>query len=208
MRVIDYRTWDRRPYYEMFEGFRQPYYSVTVECDVTALVQKTRARKQSFYAACAWLCTRAFNGIEAFRYRQRGTDIVVIDGMDTLLAVMAPGDPAFRQIRVPLTPAFAEYEQLYRVRAADTAAPPVLPPRTDGGSDALFSSLPWFSFTGLEAAKPDTPDVNEPLVTFGRYRERDGRLLMPLALQLNHWFVQGNDLAAFLAALDRGMAAF
>lgn len=85
---------------------------------------------------------------------------------------------------------------------------PVLPLRTDGGCDAMFSSLPWFSFTGVEAAKPDTPDVNDPLVTFGRYRERDGRLFMPLALQLNHRFVQGNDVAAFLTALDCEIAAF
>lgn len=110
MHAVDYQTWGRRPYYEMFEGFHQPYYSVTVECDVTALVQKTRTLRQSFYAACAWLCTRAFNGIEAFRYRKMGSEIVVIDGMDTLLAVMAPGDPAFRQIRVPMMPSFTEYE--------------------------------------------------------------------------------------------------
>ncbi len=192
----------------MFEAFSQPHYTVTVEVDVTDLKAKTKARGFSFYAAFAWVCTRAFGQTEAFRYRQRpdGT-IVVVDRLDTLLAVMNDGDVAFRQVFLPLTADSAAYEKAYREKVADRTAPPLVD-LVPGTPVAFYSALPWFSFTGLENAQTGQMHDNDPLVALGKYTVRDGRLMMPLAVQVNHHFVQGNDMGAFFAALDREMAAY
>ena len=48
------------------------------------------------------------------------------------------------------------------------------------------SSLPWTSFTGFTLQIDGGTNHLLPIFTLGRYAERDGRTLMPLAVQIHH----------------------
>lgn len=54
-------TWPRREAYTFFSGLSDPFYSVTVTADVTALHTYTKRRGLSFYYALVWLCTQSIN---------------------------------------------------------------------------------------------------------------------------------------------------
>lgn len=64
-------TWPRREAYTFFSGLSDPFYSVTVTMDVTALHTYTKKRGLSFYYALVWLCTQSINHTTAFRYAIR-----------------------------------------------------------------------------------------------------------------------------------------
>ena len=64
-------TWLRREAYTFFSGLSDPFYSVTVTADVTALHTYTKRRGLPFYYALVWLCTQSINHTTAFRYASR-----------------------------------------------------------------------------------------------------------------------------------------
>ncbi len=54
-----------------------------------------------------------------------------------------------------------------------------------------MSSLPWASFTGFNLNIGNDWDHLAPIFTLGRYTERDGRVLLPLAVQVHHATADG-----------------
>ena len=71
-------TWLRREAYTFFSGLSDPFYSVTVTADVTALHTYTKRRGLSFYYALVWLCTQSINHTTAFRYAIRNGQPVLL----------------------------------------------------------------------------------------------------------------------------------
>ena len=68
-----------------------------------------------------------------------------------------------------------------------------------------MSSLPWTSFTGFTLNIDGGGRHLAPIFTLGRYVERDGRTLLPVALQIHHAAADGfhasrllNELGALL----------
>ncbi|WP_420707007.1 CatA-like O-acetyltransferase [Streptomyces sp. NRRL F-2664] len=66
-----------------------------------------------------------------------------------------------------------------------------------------MSSVPWASFTGFNIGSGW--DHLAPIFTLGRYTERDGRVLLPLAVQVHHAAADGfhstrliNELQGFV----------
>jgi chloramphenicol O-acetyltransferase type A len=41
--TVELKTWKRRQHYELFRKYRQPFFSLTVEVDVTTLWDRSRA---------------------------------------------------------------------------------------------------------------------------------------------------------------------
>jgi chloramphenicol O-acetyltransferase type A len=63
------------------------------------------------------------------------------------------------------------------------------------------SSLPWTSFTSLELQLKDAWRHLAPIFTIGKYEERDGKTLMPLAVQGNHATVDGFHVSRLITEM-------
>ena len=64
------------------------------------------------------------------------------------------------------------------------------------------SCTPWFSFTSLSNEMDCDPDDSIPRITWGKYEERNGRLILPYAVQLNHRLLDGWHVAQLLQAVQ------
>ena len=53
------------------------------------------------------------------------------------------------------------------------------------------SMIPWESFEGFHLHLPRAGKYFFPIVTMGKYVEREGRILLPLALQVHHAVCDG-----------------
>ena len=65
-----------------------------------------------------------------------------------------------------------------------------------------ISCTPWFSFTSLSNEMDCAPDDSIPRITWGKYEERNGRLILPYAVQLNHRLLDGWHVAQLLQAVQ------
>lgn len=60
------------------------------------------------------------------------------------------------------------------------------------GNDVFqFSPFPWVSYTHISHTNSGNKEIAPPLFDWGKYFERDGRLLLPFSVQAHHSFVDG-----------------
>ena len=72
--------------------------------------------------------------------------------------------------------------------------------------DASFVS--WLSYDALHVELPDGYLYFLPIVNWGKYREENGRWMMPLTVRLNHAIADGYLVAKVFRLLEEAIAEF
>ena len=203
---IEFATWPRRDHFRLFQGMDFPYFSVTLEVDITAWLAAVQAQGQPFFPSFVHAVTTVANGLEAFRLRIRGERIILHDRIHPSVTVPWRGD-LFNFCTIDFDPDPATFLARYQAAAAAATAAEHLLLDEPGRDDMIFlTSAPWFAFTGLTHPVHSQGADSFPRVAWGRRFERDGRVLLPLNFQLHHGLADGYHVARFLEALEARLA--
>ena len=198
--VTDYY---RREHLEFFARYHSPFYSVTFELDATALKSFVERRGLPTYLNLAYFFTRALQAVEDFRYRLLDGQVVLYDHLHPALTVPAPGG-RFSFCPLRFHPDLDEFNRLARP-AMERASASVSLEGAPEPDNVYFTALPKVPFTAFTHAVPDDPAAGQPRVAFGRFREEGARLKAPVALLVNHLYIDG---AALGALAERAQAEF
>jgi chloramphenicol O-acetyltransferase type A len=184
-----------------------PCYGHTCHLAAPAVRAAARAASASTYAAMVWAYHRALLGIDAFRTRLQGEDVVLYDSLRIGLTVPAP-DRRFT---------FATLEWQEDARAFLARASEIVD-RAEQGVDlgsgdapdfAYYTALPKVPFTHFTHVALADPTAGQPEAAFGRFRDDGGRTLVPVGVLVNHLYVDGADLGdLYEAARDSFARAF
>ena len=71
----------------------------------------------------------------------------------------------------------------------------------------FFSCVPWVELTSFENERDMDRDDAIPRISWGKYREENGRKTLGLSVELNHRFVDGVHVGMFAKELERLMSA-
>ncbi|MFJ5936281.1 type A chloramphenicol O-acetyltransferase [Streptomyces sp. NPDC093071] len=205
---IDLDAWPRRQHFAHYRRAVPCTYSMTVELDATAFAAALRRSSRKTYLAQVWALSTVVNRHEEFRMCLTASGepavwpvvhpafTVLNPERETFACVWTPHDPDFGAFHDAAAPLLAEH-----ARATDLFPQGDLPPNAFD-----VSSLPWTSFTGFDLNIRGGWDHLAPIFTLGRYAEREGRVLLPLAVQVHHAAADGfhtarlvNELGALLA---------
>ena len=70
------------------------------------------------------------------------------------------------------------------------------------------SMIPWVHFTAFNLNLQHGDQYLLPIFTLGKYQEKDGRRMLPLAIQVHHAVCDGYHIALFMEKLQQKTAAF
>jgi chloramphenicol O-acetyltransferase len=197
----------RRAHLDFFRRSPNPFYSLTFELDCTGVRERAKETGVSTYAALVWCYHRALLGIDAFRTRLAGEQVVLYDTLRVGMTVPAP-ERTFSFANLDWDPDAASF--LAAARAAMATASASVDLRGGAGPDyAYYTALPGVPFTSFaHVALPD-PTAGQPEAAFGRFRAETGRSLVPVGVLVNHLYVDGADLGElYEAARDSFARAF
>jgi chloramphenicol O-acetyltransferase type A len=198
---LNIETWSRRNQFRLFRDYDNPYFNVCADVDVTALLTYTRARKLSPFITYHYLSTKTANGIECFRYRFREGQVVIHDQVNAS-AIVLLADESFTFLVLPYTTDFAAFHANARSLIDATRSQPATFDAR-GAEDAIYHSVvPWVSFTSISHARNARHTNGAPRVTFGKFHERDGRVLMPLSVQVHHALMDGLHVGRFFERFE------
>lgn len=65
------------------------------------------------------------------------------------------------------------------------------------------SPMPWISYTHISHINSGKKENATPLFDWGKYFERDGRILLPFSVQAHHSFVDGIHVGKLADALQK-----
>jgi chloramphenicol O-acetyltransferase type A len=204
MRKIDLYSWDRREIYDFFSPLAQPWYTVSFRLDVGGLYRYAKANGLSFYYAMCYLVTQAVNGTEAFLYTIRGGEVLLLDRREPSFTVRRADEKYFRIVTMPCRDSLAEFcrEAAEREGAQDA----FIDPKSESDALLYLSCLPWVDLTALTNERGDDRDDAIPRIAWGKFVEEGGRLMLGMSVEVNHRFVDGADIGAFVGRLEKKLA--
>ncbi len=194
---IDLSTWKRRDHYLWFRKYEQPFFSVTVDIDVTAAWKSSlRSGAVSFFLTSLFTMLKAANDVEAFRLRLRPRGVWRHDRVAVGPTVMRR-DETFGFSRLEPADTLQEFAARGRAAIAHAAARRGLESPKKSSDDIIFHSvLRWIRFTSFANALPGGGD-SIPRIVFGQCTRERGRMKMPVAVEVHHALVDGLDVARF-----------
>ena len=203
--VIDEKSWERAMHCMVFRSSVEPAFCVTFEADVTNFLKKVKQQKYSFTLAMVYAVCKCANEIEAFRYRFLDGQVVLFDRIDTAFTYLNTESELFKVVNVQMQENMQDYVEL----AAKTAREQKEYFTGPLGNDAFqCSPMPWITYTHISHTNSGKKDNATPLFDWGRYYEKDERIVMPLSVQAHHSFVDGIHIGKFADRLQKYLNEF
>lgn len=208
--IIDVDTWVRRDNYRFFQSFVSSWYAVTTEIDCTEAREAARRRGRSFFLHYLYAVVRAANEVDELRYRvDKQGQVVFHDRVDIITPIAVPGRTFFT-LRIPYHEDFDTfYAEAHRlIENIPSDGDPYGAEKTlmaQGDYDVVhLSAVPGMYFTSITYTLAEAGNAcNYPLMTAGKAVTREGRLLMPLSIYVNHAFVDGSHLSQFFQKIEQ-----
>lgn len=208
--IVEVDSWERRDNYRFFEGFLNSWYSITTEIDCTEASAAARATGRSFFLYYLYAVLRSANEVPELRYRtDKEGRVVYHDQVDIISPIAVPGK-TFYTVRIPYQ---QDFESFYaKAHSMITNIP------NDGdpyeaerilGEEGIYdvvhlSAVPKMYFTSTTYTVAQAGNgCSYPLMTSGKAVVREGRLVFPLSIYVDHAFVDGSHLSTFFTKIEQ-----
>lgn len=198
-KVIDEKNWNRAMHCKIFRNSVEPAFCVTFEADITKYKHMVKEQGLSFTMAMVYAVCKCANEIEAFRYRFVDGKIVLFDKIDTAFTYLNKDTELFKVVNVPMVDDLREYCEL-AVKTANEQKEYFTRPL---GNDVFqCSPMPWVTYTHISHTNSGKKDNATPLFDWGKYYEKDGKIVIPISVQAHHSFVDGLHIGQFVEKLQ------
>lgn len=210
-RILDMETYYRRGVYRHFTEDCKCSTSITARIDVTELYEFSKKTNTKFYINFVYILSKALNSRDDYKmvYRWETDDIAVYDKIN-------PINYIFREESETCTPVYTEYYEDYATfynacaddieKAKSNNEYGLDYPGHPNWFDASYIS--WLSYDSLNVELPDGYLHYMPIVNWGKFREENGRKMMPLSVRLNHAVADGYLVAKVFSLVEKGIKEF
>ena len=210
-KVIDKETYYRKGVFRHFSEDCKCSVSMTSRVDVTRLAEVSKKTGTKFYINFLYLLTKVLNSRDDYRmaYLWQSEEIICYD-------VINPTQYVFHEDTETCTPVYSNYDPDYKTfydnaladieKAKQTREYGLDPANHPNWFDASFIS--WLSYDSLNVELPDGYLYFQPIINWGKYREENGRLMLPLTVRMNHAIADGYLVAKVYKLLDEEIAKF
>lgn len=203
--IIDEESWKRTLHCQIFRNSIEPAFCITMELDITNYLKKVREKGYSFTFSLIYAVTKCANDIEEFRYRFLDGKVVLYDRINTAFTYLNKDTELFKVVNVEMKDTLEEYV-LTATKAADEQKEYFTGPL---GNDVFqFSPLPWVSYTHISHTNSGKKDNATPLFDWGKFFEKDGKIILPFSIQAHHSFVDGIHIGKLVDSLQNYLNQF
>ena len=199
-KIIDRENWSRKEYFEHYFSNVPCTYSMTTKLDITKIIES----KKKLYPAMLYYLTTIVNRHVEFRIAfNKDNELGIYDEMLPCYTIFHKDTETFSNL---WTVYCKDYEEFYKMYENDL--------RQYGNQKGMFgkpdvpdncftmSMIPWVSFEGFNLNLQKGYDYLLPIFTMGKYYEENGRILLPLAIQVHHAVCDGFHLCRFINELQ------
>lgn len=199
-KVIDEKTWNRAMHCMVFRNSVEPAFCVTFEADITNFKRMVKEQEGlSFTLAMVYAVCKCANEIEAFRYRFLDGQVILFEKIDTAFTYLDKDTKLFKVVNVPMIDDLKEYCEL-AMKTVNEQKEYFTGPLVNDVFQC--SSMPWVTFTHISHTNSGKKDNATPLFDWGKYYEKDKRIIIPISVQVHHSFVDGIHIGEFVEKLQ------
>ena len=198
---IDLENWKRKDQYHFFKGFQSPQFNVTANVEVGALLKQCRESGTSFFLCSVFYALKAAHEIEEFRLRIAEEEVHQYETINAGVTILME-DETF----IYCTLEYHEDLGTFLIQSKNA----IEDQKKNRGFKAhdrqdmiFFSALPLVSFTSIQHAMNGDNKSSIPRIVFGKYFKDDGKVLMPVAVQVHHAVADGFHVGAYFQLVEK-----
>lgn len=196
MQYLDIENWERKKHFYNFLDFSDPFFNITGDVDVSSLKRYCQETSTSFFLASYYAALKVINEIPEFRYRIREDKVIIHEVIHGACTVLRP-NKTFSFAYFDYNTDFVLWKKETHEALEEVKANGSLDPQFDRDDLIHASVIPWISFTSFEHAKRFEAGDSTPKVVFGKYREYQSQLMMPISIAGHHSLVDGYHVGLF-----------
>lgn len=208
---IDLEKWPRGQMFYYFSQMAPTSYSLTVELDVTKLLQKLQMSDKKFFPTYLWLVTKCLNKQVEFKVAYQDGKLGYYEVLTPLYASFHEDDKTFSLIWTEYDDDYAvfyqrylENQKLYGLNHGVLAQTGMLPPE----NAYTVSTIPWISFKHFAVHTHDNKPYFFPSVEAGKiYLDAEGKSMLPLSITCHHATTDGYHIKQFIDEIKKEMDA-
>lgn len=210
-KVIDKETYYRKGVFRHFSEDCKCSTSVTSRIDVTELKEYSKRGGTKFYINFLYILAKVLNSRDDYKmgYLWQTDKLICYDKIN-------PAQYIFHDDTETCTPVYTEYFEDYKTFYENCAKDIEKAKQTrEYGLDTAnhpnwfdASYISWLSYDSLNIELPDGYLFFAPIINWGRYREENGRFMMPVTVRLNHAIADGYLVAKVFKLLEAEMSKF
>jgi chloramphenicol O-acetyltransferase type A len=202
MRYINPESWNRKKHFEFFRKFKNPHFNICTDLDISKSYRYSQDKKISIAAAVLYAIMKTCNSLEEFRYRISGKRIKVHDVVHPGITVLSD-DNVYSNCIVEFKDSFSDFLSEYTSAIVKAKKNIMVGEGQKKRDDLIFlSALPWVSFTSVTNPMSGNPADSIPRIIWGKQFKREGKILMPFSVQVNHCLMDGVHVGKFYFKLS------
>ena len=203
--IVDRSAWSRGALFQYYLDSMRVVMSLTVDMDVTPLVRYVKGRGLKFYPAMIWAVSRVINAHDEFKYGWDASgNLIRWDFVSPSYAHFHREDENFTKLVTEYAGELSVFHARFlRDRERYREFRGVVEHQPPNFFDV--SCLPWVRYRHFDVHVFDQGMFLAPVVTWGRYEEEQGRLIMPLTMNIHHAVADGFHLSRFFREVQELM---
>ncbi len=206
-KLIEVSKWNRKEHFDHYLNQITCTYSMTLNLDLTDLIKEIQRERIKIYPTMIYLLSMIVNKHEVFRTAiDTNGHVGIFDLLHPSYTIFQNNSETFTNIWTEYSSSFSEFYERYLLDIKSYGeiikfiAKPNVPANVFN-----ISSIPWVSFTGFNLNLPKVADYLLPIFTTGKYFEQNGKIWLPIAVQVHHAVCDGFHIANFINELQEAM---
>jgi len=205
---INIDTWKRKQHYVHFTKEVNCTCCLTANIEISDFVQAVKNEKIQFYAAFLYCICKVVNAHDEFKmsYLWEENKLVLLDEVvpshivfhedtETFTRIWSKWDAGFKTFYRNCITDLKEGQKLSGYSVADIPF-----------NSFDISCIPWISYSAMSLHIPENWIYLAPIITWGKYILAEGKILIPITMQIHHAVADGFHIARFFAEVEKTAA--
>ncbi len=200
---VDLSRWARKEHFEVFQSFAQSTINQTVLVDITALLKHIKEVGWKFYPTIIFLLSKIVNSHAEFRMAIKNDELVIWNEIHPSYTIFHNETETFSSLWSHYDGNIHHFQDVYSEDIARYGNNLSYWPKEEPRENIFFvSAIPWVSFTSFNVNVANMQNFFAPMFTLGKYYQQDGKILLPLAIQVHHSVCDGFHVARLFNELQ------
>lgn len=194
---IDLSKWKRGKLFQYYIQQMRIVMSLTVDIDVTNVKKFAQKNHLDFYSLMLWIVSKVINSHDEFKYGwDKDGNLIQWDSVSPSYTDFHQEDESFAKMVTEYNDdVFVFCNQVKEDRERYKNERAILENHAPNFFDV--SCLPWVKYKHFDLHVFDEGKFLAPVVTWGKYEQEDGKLMMPLTMNIHHAVADGFHLSRF-----------
>ena len=201
MKTLNLQTWERKEHFKLFKNFKDPFFNVCANVDITNLKLEATKMDTSFFSAMYYALLKTVNNIESFKMRISDEQVIIHDEIGASCTILRE-DKTFGIGYLEYIQNFVKFKMHVTEIIEEVKNNRLLDLRGSKNDLLHTTMIPWISFSSFEHAKMLKQGDSIPKIAMGKIYKVDKKSLMPLSVSAHHAMMDGYHVGLFFEELQ------